>query len=242
LSSWRENFAKIQAYGNEWSSGFEQGLGFQWKNCRYPNCSGIHRWHEEARVSVETQIRGVARLVLRSESRADAYHEIRRRILGEPSVPAGELRRFLVICHGNICRSPYAASLLSQALPRAEVVSTGLSAAAGGPTDETALATARRRGVGLEDHQSMPTTSRHIEWADAILVMEGRHARDAARRWPSSKRKIRVLGHYLARPPFSISDPWDQPPDVFDRVFDRLEEAVSRFALLARGTININTE
>jgi protein-tyrosine phosphatase len=190
-------------------------------------------------MGVETKIRGVARMVVRAESRADAYHELRRRILGEPSLPAGELQRFLVICHGNICRSPYAASILRQAIPSAEVVSTGLSAAEGDPTDETALATARRRGVGLEDHQSMPTTSRHIEWADAILVMEGRHAREAARRWSSSKPKTRVLGHYLSRPPFSIPDPWGQPPDVFDRVFDQLEEAVSRFALLARGTLDI---
>ncbi len=190
----------------------------------------MYRCFKEALLSIETKIRGVAKLVLRGESRADAYHEIRRRILGEPSVPAGELRRFLVICHGNICRSPYAASILSQALPHVEVVSTGFSAAEGDPADETALATARRRGVGLEDHLSMPTTSQHIEWADAILVMEGRHAREAARRWSSSKCKTRVLGHYLSRPPFSIPDPWGQTPDVFDRVFDQLEEAVSRFA------------
>jgi len=194
------------------------------------------------RLNLGAKIRGFARLALRSENRADAYHEMRRCILGEPNVPAGELRRFLVLCHGNICRSPYAASLLSQALPVGEVVSTGLFASGGDAADSTAVAVARDRGICLEGHHSASTSSGQVEWADVILVMEGRQAREAVRRWPSSKNKIRVLGHYLSRRPFSIQDPWGQPNEAFERAFDQLDEAVSRFALLVGRSTKSETE
>ncbi len=183
-------------------------------------------------------VRAVARLALRRESRADAYYEIRRQILGEPALPINELRRILVVCHGNICRSPHAASLLRQVIPNSEVASAGLFAGDGKPADPTAIAVARGRGIRLEDHRSAPTGSTQIQWADVILVMEGRAAREVARRWPAANAKTRVLGHYLSRRPYAIPDPWGQPAEVFERVFAQLEEAVSRFALRVNASDN----
>ena len=58
-----------------------------------------------------------------------------------------------------------------------------------------AITVAENRGVRLEHHRSEPTDSRRIEWADVILVMEGRHERAIAKRWPKAKRKVRILGH-----------------------------------------------
>lgn len=174
--------------------------------------------------------RTLARLVRSAQARHDARHELERRLRGEPVLPAGRVDRVLVLCHGNICRSPFAEVLLGARLPALEVRSAGLHAGENDPADPFALACAARMGISLAAHRSARVDAERLAWADLILVMQGRHVAQIEREWPQFAGRVRVLGDFLPEPPYELPDPYGEPDPVFDRVFARLRLAVDQLA------------
>lgn len=174
--------------------------------------------------------RAVGRLALSLRARQDARHELRRRLLGEPRLPNRSVRRVLVLCHGNICRSPVAAMLLAKRLPTLDVRSAGLNAGEGNPPDPTAARCAARLGVSLGEHRSRPVSAELLAWADLILAMQGSHAAAIDRRWPEARSRVRLLGDFLPAPPYLLQDPWGQSEGVFQEVLARLASAVERLS------------
>jgi protein-tyrosine phosphatase len=175
-------------------------------------------------------VRRLVQLVAHAEARDDAAYELRRRILGEPQLPAGPITRALVLCHGNICRSPFAAALLALRVPGLEVRSCGLAAGEGATADETAARHAARFEVDLSAHRAQPLAHNHVEWADLILAMQGHQAFIVRDRFPEAATKTRLLGDFLPAAPYTIVDPWGEPDDVFEAVFAQLALAVDRLA------------
>jgi protein-tyrosine phosphatase len=175
-------------------------------------------------------LRFAARLIRSESARQDARHELRRRIRGEPRLPDGRVSRLLVLCHGNICRSPFAEALLRQRVPGCEVRSGGLHAGDGNPADPMAIECAGRAGISMTGHRSQRVDAELLGWADLILVMEGSHAAAIEREWPQFGGRVRLLGDYLADPPHRLPDPWGQGQEVFDHVFERVRGAVENLA------------
>jgi len=175
--------------------------------------------------------RTAARIVLQPELRQDAFHEWRRRLIGEPALPAGPIRKVLVICQGNICRSPFAERRLARHSPQLEVQSAGLRTKPGSPAAPGAIRTARRFGVDLGDHAAQSLEPELLGWADLILGMQGRHSIQLRRSWGIAPDKVRLLGDFLPDPPHAIDDPWGESDDVFGAAFDRIEGAVRRLAV-----------
>ena len=136
----------------------------------------------------------------------------------------------LVLCHGNICRSPFAAALLEARVPDLEVRSAGLQAGQGNPADPVAVKCAGRMGVSLTGHRSLHVSLDALAWADLILVMQGSHAAAIERDFPQFRSRVRLLGDYLPGPPYLLPDPWGHEEQVFDRVFARVERAVESLA------------
>jgi protein-tyrosine phosphatase len=72
------------------------------------------------------------------------------------------LNRILVVCIGNICRSPMAESLLAQRLsgrsPDIWVGSAGLAALVGRPADPIAQTLMQERGLAISDHRARQIT------------------------------------------------------------------------------------
>jgi protein-tyrosine phosphatase len=87
----------------------------------------------------------------------------------------------LVVCVGNICRSPLAERLLRQALPELEVSSAGINALVGKPADKTASKVAAAHGLSLHGHRARQFTPEIGTAHDLILVMEPGHKREIAR-------------------------------------------------------------
>jgi len=185
---------------------------------------------------VPSWIRSAGRIALSPRARSDALHEWRRRSRGEPELDAAAIRRVLVICHGNICRSPFAGRLLAARTPDLEVRSAGLEAVEGRPAEDAALRAALAFGVDLAGHSAHRMNAEDAAWADLILGMEGHHIAGVERAWPIGKGKTFSLGDFLERPPHRIDDPWGREDAFFQLTFDRIGRATDRLAeRLRRG-------
>src|SRR5712692_6786997 len=98
--------------------------------------------------------RAVARALNRLPDRL--LHPWRRRVAREALTSRGLPRLTLVVCHGNICRSPYAAAVLGGLLHQGrdrDVVSAGFIGP-DRPAPPEAVSVARARGVDLSRHRS----------------------------------------------------------------------------------------
>ena len=176
------------------------------------------------------------RIALLGDARQDALHEWRRKRRGEPRLPPGEITRVLVVCHANICRSPFAGALLAARRPELQVRSTGFFADEGSPAEEDARRGARAFGIDLLTHVAHRIAEEDLAWAQLILVMEGHHAAHIARDWPDGSLRTRLIGDYRAEPPYAIADPWGQPDEVFRSTFQRISEAVDRLSELVKAS------
>lgn len=186
------------------------------------------------KVPIPRLLHRAGRAALSPRHRSDFSYEWRRRLGREPALPP-DVQRVLVVCHGNLCRSPFAAALLRDRLPEVEVRSAGLHAASGHEAAPDAVTAAARLGVALEGHRTRPVDTSDVQRADLILAMEGHQVAEIARRWARARPKVRILGDYLPDPPHAIPDPWSQPEDVFNHTFQRIRIAAERVAALIRG-------
>jgi protein-tyrosine phosphatase len=143
----------------------------------------------------------------------------------------------MVICHGNICRSPFAGAELAMRNGSLQVRSAGLEAGKGKPAEPFARRTARELGVDLTDHKAHRFDAEDIAWADLIVAMQGRHVASIRRRWPGAEKSVRLLGDFLPSKPHAIEDPWGQEAVVFSKVFQKIVQANERLSelLLSRG-------
>src|SRR2546426_12655793 len=98
--------------------------------------------------------RVLARLVRHLRRTPDRIlHPLRRRRALEALLRRPRPATLLIICHGNICRSPFAAALLGRALPGLRVESAGVPGLARA-SPARARAAGARRGVRSEEHTS----------------------------------------------------------------------------------------
>ncbi len=106
------------------------------------------------------------------------------------------IRSVLTVCTGNICRSPLAAEALRRLLDGVDVSSAGLHAVVGAPVDQDSLVAARIFNIEPSGHIARQFRSEIGQSCDLILVMEARHRREIAERWPQFLGKTFLLGHF----------------------------------------------
>lgn len=139
-------------------------------------------------------------------------------------------KTILVVCIGNICRSPTAEALLRDRLaPRGiSVSSAGLGALVDKPMDATALELLREHGSDHADHQARQVTRELIQQHDLILVMEPRHQHDLLRLAPEARGKTFLLGKWQGDKP--IPDPYRQQRPAFEHVYALISRAADEWA------------
>ncbi len=145
-----------------------------------------------------------------------------RRRLREASPPA----RVLVVCHGNICRSPYAEGALRRRTGgRVGTDSAGFFGPDRSPPPE-ARQVADERGVDLSDHRSKLVDGRTLARTDLVVVMEPGQARAIAR--DHGVDDALVLGDLDPQPVErrAVRDPVMQPAEVFRDVYGRIDRCL----------------
>lgn len=133
----------------------------------------------------------------------------------------------LVVCVGNICRSPTGERLLKRALPDKRIASAGLGALKGYPADQTASEVAETHGLSLAGHQAQQLTAGMCRDYDLILVMEKRHIEQVNRIDPAARGKTMLLGHWLNHQ--EIADPYRKSREAFEEVYGLLENATQKW-------------
>lgn len=108
--------------------------------------------------------------------------------------------RILLLCTGNVCRSPLAAQLLGNRLrdvPDITVASAGIRALVGTTMPAPAQDIARKLGVSKPDeHRGLQVSVDLLESADLILVMAREHRRAVVKMAPSVTRKTFTLREF----------------------------------------------
>jgi len=138
-------------------------------------------------------------------------------------------RNVLVVCVGNICRSPTAETLLRHALKKdVQVASAGLKALAGHPIDATAQAVLSGHGLSGQSHVARQIDRSMIDAADLVLTMEPWHSEAVLRISPHARGKTYLLGKWLDST--SIPDPYRQSQQAFERAYRLIDAGVQRWA------------
>lgn len=178
----------------------------------------------------------VAQLLTRLRRTVDVALSPRRHARAEMRVRSlFAVREVLVICHGNICRSPFAAGLLEARLrPTGIRVHSAGFLGQGRPAPAHAITAARARGLDLEPHRSRLVVPSLLRSADLIVVMESAHRTRLRHDFGIPDARILLLGDLDPGPPEArgITDPWDQPLPVFEMVYARIERCITALARL----------
>jgi protein-tyrosine phosphatase len=138
-------------------------------------------------------------------------------------------KTLLVICHGNICRSPFAAAVLDYRVkPRGmRVLSAGLIGP-GRPAPGVARAAALARGIDLSAHRSQLVTPALLAQVDLVIVMDARQRAVLHHDYGVRHGDILVLGDLdpAPIPGRGIADPYDRPLAEFEEVYARIERCL----------------
>ncbi|EMX5215522.1 protein tyrosine phosphatase [Klebsiella grimontii] len=129
----------------------------------------------------------------------------------------------LVICTGNICRSPIGERLLRRALPNKKIDSAGVGALVDHAADISATRVAEKNGLSLQGHQGKQFTSTLGRQYDLLLVMEQIHLEQVSRIAPEVRGKTMLFGHWLNGR--EIPDPYRKSDEAFESVYQLLDQA-----------------
>jgi len=123
------------------------------------------------------------------------------------------MKNILVVCTGNICRSPTGEYLLKKELgPDYNVMSAGLGALVDHPAHEIAQKIALQHGVDMCAHRARQINLDILKWADLVLVMEDGHKRELLRKYPWLEGKVFRYGDPQR---VDVPDPYRRPENAF---------------------------
>ncbi|MFW6126248.1 MAG: hypothetical protein ACOC58_04000 [Chloroflexota bacterium] len=137
--------------------------------------------------------------------------------------------RILLICDGNVTRSPMAAEFLKERLGReagleAEIDTAGLDTTEEAPSSK-AVEVMREVGLDITGHRPRLVSPELVEWADVVLTMTPLQAERLLQAYRGAEDKTHVLGDYVGEPQW-VEDPGGAPVEAFRETRDQLSRLV----------------
>ncbi|MGL5345674.1 MAG: protein tyrosine phosphatase [Plesiomonas sp.] len=136
--------------------------------------------------------------------------------------------KILIVCVGNICRSPTGERLLQAHFPQRHISSAGISALVDKPADKLAYKIASEHGLSLEGHSARQLTQVLCQDADLILVMEKGHISAVTSIDPSARGKTMLFGHWCSES--EVPDPYRQSREAYEYVHQLLSRSTEEWA------------
>ncbi|MFW1773964.1 low molecular weight protein-tyrosine-phosphatase [Acinetobacter seifertii] len=134
-----------------------------------------------------------------------------------------QLQNILVVCVGNICRSPMAEYLLKAQHPTLNISSAGISALVGYKADDKAIHCMDQLRIDMRAHIARQLNAELIKQNDLILVMSNNQQKHIEQTWPFAKGKIFRLGHWQGQ---NVSDPYQHDQTFFDQTCSNIQSYV----------------
>jgi protein-tyrosine phosphatase len=136
----------------------------------------------------------------------------------------------LVVCTGNICRSPVGEALLRDRLQERgltdwQVASAGTWAQVVRGASQYSVEILAEQGLDIREHRAQMITRQHMQEADLVLCMESGHVEALRAEFPEYADKLHLFSEMVGRS-YSISDPYGQPKDAYYRMVRDLTEVV----------------
>lgn len=130
----------------------------------------------------------------------------------------------LIVCIGNVCRSPIAEVILKKSLPTKKIQSAGIAAMTGSSADEMAVSISEEHGYCLKSHKARQLTRIMCQEYDLILIMEKAHIAAVSYFSPEVRGKTMLLGYWNQKK--DIPDPYGKSADAFEYTFSLIKESV----------------
>lgn len=140
--------------------------------------------------------------------------------------------KILMVCLGNICRSPLAEGILRQKISEHnldwEVNSAGTGYwHVGNPPDERSIAVAKKYGIDIQDQRAEKLKPKDLQYYDLIFAMDASNYRNILSFATSDEEREKVdLIMNLADPGMNqkVPDPYYNN-DGFEEVYQMLDRA-----------------
>ena len=140
----------------------------------------------------------------------------------------------LMVCLGNICRSPLAHGILESKAPEDWYIdSAGTSGWHEGERPDTrSIITAKGRGLNIDQQRSRPFLAEDFERFDVIFAMDSSNYTNITRLAPDegSKAKVRlIMNEAYPGENRQVPDPYTGGQRGFEDVYDMLDLAIEKF-------------
>ena len=132
----------------------------------------------------------------------------------------------LVVCVGNICRSPMAEALLKQRFPNKHIDSAGVGALVGHAADPTAIEIMSKQQIDINSHVAKQIDEQLAKKADLIFTMSDGQTKWIEERWPFCRGKTFKLGHWMDK---DIADPYKHEMSAFETAYQDIVDGLAQW-------------
>jgi protein-tyrosine phosphatase len=138
--------------------------------------------------------------------------------------------KVLMVCLGNICRSPLAEGLLASKLPKDKFIVDSAGTGnyhIGAAPDKRSILTAQKNGLDISQQKARQFSSKDFEAFDYIFVMDKNNYDNVIDLAKTEEQKAKVgliLNHLFPNENVDVPDPYYGLQNGFDMVYEMLNE------------------
>lgn len=143
--------------------------------------------------------------------------------------------KILMVCLGNICRSPLAEGILASKLPNNFIVDSAGTGSwhVGHSPDKRSIAVAKKNGLCIDTQKGRQFKAADFDEFDYIYVMDSSNYRDVINlaKTPEHKNKVQlILNELFPDENVDVPDPYFGVANGFDTVYQMLNEVTDIIA------------